>query len=54
MIDSEIPINYFVLYHDKVYQFSTPLFDVLWDYYVVSNKGGQPLYESLINDTYNQ
>ena len=28
-----LPINYFILYHDKVFQYSTPLFDKLWKYY---------------------
>ena len=37
-IDSDLPISYFVLTHEKVYQFSTPLFDTLWSYYVYATK----------------
>ena len=44
-IASDLPISYFVLTHQKVYQFSTPLFDTLWAYYVHANR---------LTNTYNQ
>ncbi len=43
MIDSDIPISYFVLNHEKTYQFSTPLFDILWNYYVYADKQSRSL-----------
>ena len=49
MIDSDIPINYFVLYHERIYQFSTPLLDKLWDYYLYVHNYNKLL--SLDNDT---
>lgn len=54
MIDSDIPINYFVLVYDKSFQYATPLFNHLWNYYVYANKGGIQLDKSSIMNDFDQ
>ena len=31
---ADLPILYFVVYHDTSFEYTTPLFNKLWDYYV--------------------